>query len=234
MPTVADALAGARYQTPAAHLLKTALLVGAVGRLGERILARLLATPEYRYVYVMAEYAMPSTEPKLRPLTTNEWTFRVDHVIALIGEHAGSGIAGSRNRTEVFSALGPNEILPLAQQAKLLGATSFTLVTPIDIFSQPAALYAQLANLTEAELHQIGFESLLLVRPSDAVLRQRQSGIGKRLIGMLVNTAAGLMVGTRHAPLSMDDTARAIVRATCEQYSGLRIIESDHLHALLQ
>jgi hypothetical protein len=88
--------------------------------------------------------------------------------------------------------------------------------------------------LTEAELHQIGFESLLLVRPSDAALRQRQSGIGKRLIGMLVNTAAGLMVGTRHAPLSIDDTARAIVRATGEQRGGLRIIESDHLHALLQ
>jgi hypothetical protein len=179
-PGVTDALAGARYQPPLIRNGKSVLLLGAAGRLGERILVRLLGTPEYRRVHVMAEDAMPSTEPKLSPLTDADWTMPIDHVIAVVSEHPETVIPVSRKRTEIYSLLSPSAVLPLAQRAGALGVSRFMLVTPTDVLSRPAAIYAQLANLMEAELHRIGFDSLLLVRPSDHEIRLRQGGPGAR------------------------------------------------------
>lgn len=231
-PSVADALAGARYQPPVADAAKTVLLAGAAGRLGERILVRLLGTAEYRQVHVMAEDTLPSTEPKLAPLTVSQWSHPVDHVIAVVSEDAVVEQQGLRKRTEIYSSLPPSAILPLARQAANLGVRRFVLVTPTDVLFQPAAVYAQLANLMEVELHRIGFESLLLVRPSGNEVRRRHGNMGERLFHMLLNVAAGLMVGARHAPLSLDRTARAVVQAMLDAKPGTSIIEHEHLHQL--
>lgn len=231
-PTVADALAGARYLPPAATNAKTVLLVGAAGRLGERVLVRLLGTAEYRRVYVMAEDAMQSTEPKLAPLVSTEWDHPIDHVIAVVSEDASAGSTIFRKRTEIYSSLQPAEVMPLARQAASLGVSRFVLVTPTDVLSQPSAVYAQIANLMEVELHQIGFQSLLLVRPSDSEVRRRHGTLGERMVHVLVNTMAGLMVGAKHAPLSLDKTARAIVHAVLDAPLGINVIEHAHLHRL--
>jgi hypothetical protein len=232
-PTVADVLAGARraHPKPAVQAIgKTVLVAGARGRLGERILARLLASSAYREVYVTASDVMPSTEAKLTALTGDDWRAQIDQVIAVPGIEQAADNPFNRRRTEVFSALAPDGILPLARHARAMGATRFMLVTPIDVMLQPAALRAHLGNLTEAELHRMGFESLLLVRPSDTELRRRQGNLGQRLIRLMVDTAGGLMVGARHTPLSVDNIARATVRALQESGPGLTVLETERLH----
>lgn len=232
-PTVADALAGARY-APASAAGKTALVAGASSRLGERILARLLSSPAYRRVYVLAANPMPSSEPKLTALPAAEWDVPIDDVIAVVDAAAGGPALSARQRSAVFTGLPLQELMPLARSARLKGTSRFMAVTPINVLAQPAALYGGLANLMETELHQLDFAALFLVRPSDRELRSRRRGIVKRLTGMLIDTAGSLMAGKRHAPLSIDDSARAIVRALQEE-SGrkLTIIETDHLHGLL-
>jgi uncharacterized protein YbjT (DUF2867 family) len=233
-PTVADALAGARYQAPDETRGKTVLLAGAAGRLGERVLARLLGTQEYQRIYVLASEGMRSSESKLTTLTMDDWQCRVDHVIAVVGTGAhGTAVVG-RKRTEIFSSLSADQVLALAQRAKSQDVARFMLVTPTDVLTQPAAVYAQLASLMEADLHQLDFESLLLVRPSDYEIRQRRSSIAKRLMTMVVDTATGLMVGLKHTPLSLEDSARAVVRAMLDSANGLNIIETDRLHQILR
>lgn len=233
MPTVADALAGARYQAPRQSEMKSVLIAGAAGRLGERILARVLGAPHYERIYVLASEAMASTEAKLTALRQSDWDSQVDHVIAVISEHDNCVALPARNRTEVFSALTAEQVLPLALQAKSLGASRFMLVTPTNILSQPSAVYAQLANLMEAELHRIGFDALLLMRPSDREIRLRQQGLPMRLLSLLIDTVTGLMVGTRHTPLSIENTARAAVRAMQDSGHGLSILEPDRLHQFI-
>ncbi len=233
-PTVADALAGARYLVPGKARQKTVLVVGAAGRLGERVLVRMLGAPGYHKIYVLAANDMPSTEAKLCPITLSSWTTQIDDVIAVVSESTEPSVGLPRKRTEIFSSLSADTVLSLAQQAKALGARRFILVTPTDVLAQPAAIYAQLSNLMEARLHHIGFESLVLVRPSDFEVRNRQSGFVKRFWSILSNTAAGLMVGLKHTPLSLEDTARAIVYLLNDDAPGLRIIEIDHLHNVLR
>ena len=234
VPTIADVLAGTHYRPLAQASQKSIVVAGAAGRLGERILTRVLGTPAYQRIYVLASNMVPSTEAKLTALTSPEWNFPVDHVIAVVGDANQNQIFPSRKRTEVFLTLSPEQVLPIAQHAKSMGVSRFMLVTPIDILSQPAAIYAQLANLMEAELHRLGFESLLLVRPSDYELRKRQRGIGNRLIALIRDAATAFMVGLKHTPLSVEDTARASVRAMQDSAEGLSIIETDRLYRLLK
>lgn len=233
-PTVADAIAGARYQVPAQSQRRSVLVAGAAGRLGERVLARVLAAPEYDRIYVLASEVMPSTEAKLTAVRESEWGCRVDHVIAVVSEQDNSAAHSMRKRTEVFSALAAEQVVPLALQAKSLGVSRFMLVTPTNILSRPSAIYAQLANLMEAELHRIGFDALLLVRPSDQEMRQRQRGLPLRLLSLLIDTVTSLMAGARHTPLSLEETARAAVCAMRESRSGLCIIEPEQLHQLVR
>jgi uncharacterized protein YbjT (DUF2867 family) len=231
-PTVTDALAGAQRPLPNPAVKaagKTMLVAGASGRLGERILARALASPGYDRVYVIASDPMPSTEIKLTALTTAAWTSHIDHVIAVLGVENPGELSAARRRTEVFSPLAADQVLLLARHAKAMGVSRFMLVTPVDVLMQPAALRAQLGNLMEAELHRMGFESLLLVRPSDSELRQRQAGLAKRLMRLIVDLASGLLVGPRYTPLSVEHTARAAVRALQESGHGLTVLETDRL-----
>lgn len=233
-PTVNDAIAGARYQAPMQSERKSVLVAGAAGRLGERVLARVLGAQDYHQIYVLASDAMPSTEAKLTALRQSEWASGVDHVIAVISEHDNGSALPARKRTDVFAALTAEQVVPLALQAKSLGVSRFMLVTPTNIHSQPSAVYAQLANLMEAELHRIGFDSLLLIRPSDHEIRQRQKGLPMRLLSLLIDTVTGLMVGAKHTPLSIEDTARATVRAMQDSSLGLSIFEPDRLHELIK
>lgn len=233
-PTVADAIAGARYQAPTQTEKKSVLVAGAAGRLGERVLGRVLAAPEYDRIHVLASEVMPSTEAKLTALRESEWNYRVDHVIAVISEQVDGAALTSRKRTEVFSALEAEQVVPLALQAKSLGVSRFMLVTPTNILLRPSAIYAQLANLMEAELHRIGFDALLLVRPSDHEMRQRQKGLPLRMLSLLIDTVTSLMAGTGHTPLSVEETARAAVRAMQDNRHGLCILEPEQLHQIVR
>lgn len=230
-PTVADALAGAQYRGAAKPAPRSVLLAGASGRLGERVLGRLLASSAYQRIHVLTSEAMPSTESKLVPLPQTDWRTAVDDVIVVVSDPA-AGASLPRKRTDIFSSLAPDAVLPLAEQARQLGVSRFMLVTPIDVLSQPSAIRAQLADVMEAQLHQLGFSSLLLVRPSDYEIRQRAAGIGQRFWSMLIHTVSGLMAGERHTPMSMEDTAKAVVQAMLDSAPGLQIIEMDRLHQL--
>jgi hypothetical protein len=235
MSTVADALAGARYQAPAPQRTRTVLVAGAAGRLGERVLAHVLACRDYRHIYVLASEPLRSTENRLQAVSASHWNTRVDDVIAIVGEHETASLpAAPRKRTGIFSMLTADDVPSLAQQAEMLGVARFMLVTPTDVLSQPAAIYAQLANLMEESLHRLRFESLLLVRPSDQEIRSRRAGMAQRFWGLLASTAAGFMVGQRHMPLSIENTARAVVLAMLGGRPGLTIIEMDRLHQLLK
>lgn len=233
-PTIADVFAGAQYGLPAkTQRRRKVLLVGAASRLGERVLSRLLASSQYERIYVLTQDTLASTETKLCPMSISAWTHQIDDVIAVVSSTATGATTLPRKRTEIYSSLAPNAVLAFATQAKAHGVTRFMLITPTDILTQPAAIYAQLANVMEVELHHIGFESLVVVRPSDYEIRQRNAGFGARYWNILLNTMTGLMVGKRHIPLSLEQTASAVVQAMLESDSGLRIIEADRLRMLL-
>jgi hypothetical protein len=234
MPSVADALAGAQFQALAPAKRPAVLIAGADSRLGERILERLLGSGEYSRIHVLASDAMRSTESRLAALTLDQWTTRVDHVIAVIDDRdPGSAHLMPRKRTEIFSSLSADDVPELARRAESLGVARFMLVTPTDPWSRPAAMYAQLANVMEAELNRLRFESLLLVRPSHHGGWQRRSHLAQRFLGLLIDTLKGLMVG-KHPPMSLDKTAEAMVRAMFESPPGLTILETERLPEFLR
>jgi hypothetical protein len=233
-PTIADALAGARFSVPVTTAAKSVLVAGAAGRLGERVLAQVLGAQEYRRIFVLASDAMRSTESRLIALSTSAWDFPIDHVIAVVSDGVPLVSSASRKRTEIFLPLSPEQVLPLARQAKEHGASRFMLVTLTDSMAQPGALHAQLGSMLEMDLHSIGFESLLIVRPSLHEMRRHQGDFVRRLMVLMIDTARGLMAGLKHAPLTLEDTARAIVWTLRGGTQGLSIIETERLHQILK
>jgi hypothetical protein len=233
MPSVADALAGAQFQAPAQAKRPSVLIAGADSRLGERILERVLGSGEYSRIHVLAADAMRSTESRLTALSFDEWTTRVDHVIAVVDDRDhGSAHLVPRKRTEIFSSLAVKDVPDLARRAEALGVVRFMLVTSTDPWSRPAAMHAQLANVMEAELTRLQFESLLLVRPAQYGMRHRSGQWRERFLRLLLDTMKGLMAG-KHPPITLDKTAQAIVKAIFDSPAGLTILETERLHEIL-
>lgn len=241
MASLQQALAGAQFTPPAAgQTARSVLLAGAAGRLGERILARLLGDMAYQTIHVLADIPLASTERKLRAVALPDWNFPVHDLVAVVSEPdagagtPGAGLARHGTRTGVYSPLHAGQLPDLARRARQLGVRRLMLVTPVDVLGQPSALHARIATLAEVELHQLGFESLILVRPGDHALRRQRRGLPSKVLGLLLDTVTGLMVGLRHAPLSVDDIARSAVDALAEEGEGLRILESDSLQERLR
>jgi|GEM_PF-6232187 len=238
MPSVADAIAGAQHPGQRAPKKPTVLVAGAAGRLGERILSRLLGSGDYSRIYVLANDDMRSTESRLTAVTLDHWNERVDHVIAVVEDRDAGGLAHiARKRTDIFSALEAAEVPAIAQRAESLGVARLMVVTPGDPGARPAAIYAQLANVMEADLARLQFEALLLVRPAGlggaAARPSGFSGLAQRFLHLLLDTARGLMVG-KHPPLSLENAARAIVTAMFASAPGIHVIEPEKLHAFLK
>ena len=189
MPSVTDALVGSRFQAPTQAKRPTVLIAGADSRLGERILERLLGSGEYSQIYVLAADTMRSTEKHLNAILLDDWTICIDHVIAVINDRdLGRVHSISHKRTEIFSSLAVGDVLELAGRAEAHGTSRFMLVTPTDPWSTPAAVYAQLANVMEAELYRLHFEALLLVRPAQHGRGHRRGHFSQRFLGLMVDT----------------------------------------------
>ncbi len=204
---------------------RTALLLGAGGRLGERMLDQMLGQAEYERVYAWSRQPVNGTVLKLVSVDTPD-ALRADDVYCIIG----SSDDMSRH-TGVYHTISEDDILALAQQVLANGARRFVLVTPISAFVQPAALHSKLQNIQELDLAALPFESLVIVRPSTWSMAQRHDGWFTRMMRGAIDQVTYTMAGKRNMPMTAQRVAQVTVAHAVAAGPGLTILEPDHLRA---
>jgi hypothetical protein len=204
---------------------RTALLMGAGGRLGERMLDQLLGQPAYDKVYAWSRQPVSGTVLKLVCVETPD-ALRADDVYCVVGigdDHL--------RRTEVYHTVAETEVLDLARRVLANGAQRFILVTPISAFSQPAALHNKLQNIAELELAALPFEVLLVVRPSTWGMARPQEGWFARMVRGAIDQITNSMAGKRNMPMTAQRVAEVTVAKAVHASRGLTILEPDQLRA---
>ncbi|MDP3759526.1 MAG: NAD(P)H-binding protein [Ramlibacter sp.] len=214
-----------------AALPRSVLIAGASGLVGREILQGLLADDSVPTVHSLGRRELPLQHPKLT-------RHRVDFSKALpalpsVGEAfvaLGTTIkvAGSQ---EAFRAVDFDAVLAVAKAAKAAGATRLGVVSAMGADPRSKIFYNRVKGEMEAALSALGFEGLVIARPSFLV-GDRES-LGQPVRG---GEKLALNVSKWLAPLIPDNlkaieaaaVARALLKAV-PAARGRRIMLSSEL-----
>jgi uncharacterized protein YbjT (DUF2867 family) len=141
-------------------------------------------------------------------------------------------VAGS---AAAFRAVDLDAVLAFARAAQNCGVRRLAVVSALGADPASRALYNRTKGEMEAALRGLGFDSLVIARPSllagdRAALGQPRRG-GERLALALTAPLAGL-IPKAWRPIEAARVARAMRRALAEATPGVRVLESAGLQAL--
>jgi len=209
--------------------VRSALALGLVGGLGEELLASLMAAPEYHAVFVGVTTMIGSASPKFKPWLVGRGTPVV--------EHAFIGVTGDETFVPSASPIrryGEADVLAAARAARDAGATTLVLVAPLAALLQMGEATRTLASVDDVALVEMGFERLLIVRPTAADDPRRAANAMAAMVRAAGRALADLMLPSYVRALSARNMAPAILDALREMKPGVTVLGARELAALVQ
>ncbi len=149
----------------ATYSTRTALVAGATGLVGQAILALLLADKRYTTVHVVGRRAPDVQHPKLQvhiSTSLTNWTCpAVDDVFIALGTTIK--VAGSK---AAFKAIDFEAVVAIARAAKAAGASRLAVVSAMGASPTSGVFYNQVKGEMEAAVSALGFDAVVIARPS--------------------------------------------------------------------
>ncbi len=210
--------------------MKTLLILGASGKVGQRILAQALAHPQVGQVVAPTRQPLPPDARLLNPivdyraLPVAPW-WCADACLCALGTTLRQ--AGSR---QTFFEVDHDHVLAAARLAHQAGTPTFVLNSSLGASARAGNFYRQVKGRIEDDLTAIGFESLTLARPSLLDGGPRSDARPAEALGLLLVKSAGPLVPRRYRAVATDAVARHMLTAAVEAVPGRRVIESEQLH----
>jgi len=193
---------------------RTALLAGATGLVGRGILAGLLADPQVAAVHTLGRRDLPATHPKL---THHRVDFAalpalpaVDEVYLALGTTIK--VAGSQ---AAFRAIDFDANLAVARAARAAGARHLGLVSAMGANARSTVFYNRVKGEVEEALASLGYEGLVIARPS--FLAGDRTALGQPVrsgetLALRISTWLRPMIPANYRSIHAVDVATALLR----------------------
>jgi uncharacterized protein YbjT (DUF2867 family) len=216
---------------------RTVLIAGATGLVGSQILHALLNDGRTGTVHVLLRRAVLDL-PASRRLQTLFVDFAALPALPAADEAyiaLGTTIRNARSR-DAFVAVDVDAVVNVARAAYAAGVRKLAVVSALGADARSSVFYNRVKAQAESELAAIGFERLVIARPSLLHGDRRQLGqswrLGEGLSLMLLRPVSALLPkGAR--PIAARTVARAMVRALRDgDGGGVQVFESAALHDL--
>ncbi|MFN5168147.1 MAG: oxidoreductase [Cyclobacteriaceae bacterium] len=208
---------------------KIALVAGATGLVGRQVVELLLGDSRYRQVVVIARKPMALQHSRLITVMVNDFddfaqqSWQADDVFCCLGTTMRQ--AGSR---EAFRKVDFDYVVALAHEAKRRGATHFLLVSALGANAKSSIFYNQVKGEVEAEVSKIGFQRMVIVRPSLLLGNRKEARFGED-VGKVVARYLGWLMPAQYRAIDSNKVARALVYYANEPQPGVFIHESHEL-----
>ena len=144
---------------------RVALIAGATGLVGQAVLSLLLADKSYAAIHVVGRRAPGVKDPRLVvhiSASLAEWVSpAADDVFIALGTTLKA--AGSK---AAFKAIDGDAVVAIALAAKAAGATRLAVVSAMGASAQSGVFYNQVKGEMEDAVSRLGFETMVIARPS--------------------------------------------------------------------
>jgi uncharacterized protein YbjT (DUF2867 family) len=194
---------------------RTVLLAGATGLVGRELLAGLLREPRVRAVHVLARRELANTHPKL---TVHRVDFAAlcalppaDEVYLALGTTIK--VAGSQ---QAFRAVDFDANLAVAGAARAAGARRLGLVSAMGADAGSTIFYNRVKGELEDAVAHLGFEGVVVARPSFLAGDRESLGQpvrGGELLALRVSRWLRPVIPANLRSIAAQDVAAALLRA---------------------
>lgn len=193
---------------------KTAILIGATGLVGKRVLVHLLASPVYSKVIAVTRKPIVS-HPKLQNLVVDFdhlanalRQVRADDAFCCLGTTLKQ--AGSKAS---FHKVDYGYNMEFAHVMRQNGCTHFLLVSALGASARSLVFYSRVKGLLEDDLQALGFPHLSLFRPSLLLGPREENRLGENLAATLFPLLGPLLRGPLRTiqPIQGEQVAAAMV-----------------------
>ena len=207
---------------------KKILLFGATGLVGRTLLKKMNSQPQGELVHVLARRSLPldlknknvlEFKMNFDFLDESSDCFKVDTVICAIGTTIK--IAGSQ---ENFRQVDYSYPLQIAKIARRNGAQNFFLVSALAANQNSLIFYNRVKGQLETALQQMGFESLVIVRPS-VLIGEREHARPLESISQQL----GRLLPLKWKSVPADNIAQKFISLLKSPPAGVHIIENQDL-----
>jgi uncharacterized protein YbjT (DUF2867 family) len=212
---------------------RTALVAGASGLVGGLLLDGLLESPLYREVCSLGRRPLPKQHAKLTQRIVDFAQLEAEALPATDDAFCCLGTtikkAGSQ---EAFRAVDHDAVLTFARAARKAGARRFLLVSALGADPRSRIFYNRVKGEAEEGLKSVGFESLVLLRPSLLLGDRAESRPGERAAIVATKVLGPLLRPFSGRPIEAKTVARAMLTLAKTSAAGTRVAPSGELHEL--
>ena len=211
---------------------RAVMVAGATGLVGRAVVAALLADKRYHSIHTLGRRAAPSAHPRLTQHTVADLTRlptlpAVDDVFIALGTTIK--IAGSQ---AAFRAVDHDAVLAIAHTAFQAGARRLAVVSSMGADPTSRVFYSRVKGETEAALQAIGYDTLVIARPSmlagDRVVLAQAPRLGEQVGLAMMGLIKPLIPGNYRA-IQAADVAQAMVKAIAAGKKGIQILLSGQM-----
>ena len=208
-------------------MARIALVAGATGLVGSKLVRQLLERPEYDQVRVLGRRPPPFDAGQLRFIASDfsrledlDVELKVDDVFCCLGTTIK--VAGSQ---AAFERVDYHMVVDLARAAHKAGAKRFLVVSAMGASEKSAVFYSRVKGRMEKAVRELPFEAVHIVRPSLLMGERKDVRPGEVLGQIVAPWLAPLMVGPLKAyrPVKADDVASALVQLALKGGQGAQV-----------
>lgn len=215
---------------------RVALVAGATGLVGRKLVEQLGACGDYAAVHLLNRRVTGTTSAVIRehPVDFGD----LDAVASSVGEVDDAfcclgttiGKAGSKS---AFRQVDHDYVVAFGRLALSLGARALVVVSSMGANPDSRNFYLRVKGEAERDLQTLGLRALVILRPSLLTGERQEFRPAERIGGAVMSVLSPLMRGPldRIRPVSDEQVACAMLRAVQGQISGLRILESNDIRA---
>ncbi|MDA9120606.1 NAD(P)H-binding protein [Flavobacteriales bacterium] len=207
-----------------------AAVAGSTGFIGSILLDFLKDDKYFSEVQVLSRREL-GLSAKFKVLVGNLSQQKLESVdIAFCALGTTIATAGSQ---DAFYHVDHDLVIDFANNAKEAGAKTFVLVSSVGANPKTSNFYLKVKGETEKDLEAIGFDSLIILRPSMLMGQRKEFRFGE-LIGQGVMTLFNpLMLGSlsKYKGIQGKTVANAMIKLGKENLKGVHVLEGNDLHA---
>lgn len=209
--------------------MKTLMLVGATGLVGQSVLQKALVSDAVARVVAPTRRALPAHPKLLNPVVDfdhlpgdADW-WAVDAVVCTLGTTIK--IAGTQ---EAFYRVDHDWPLRVAQLALQRGASTYALNSALGADPASSVFYSRTKGELERDLQVLGYSSLTLVRPG-LIGGDRQTVRPAERFGVLLGQALQPLLPPRYRVVPAERIAHHLLAAALASAPGTRVLMSEQL-----
>lgn len=216
---------------------KTALVAGATGLVGKKLLRQLLDSTEYTRVIALVRKPVQQLQHlKLQQIVVDyhrledyRAEMKADDVFCCLGTTIKQ--AGTQAQMIEIDVLYPVSVAMVAYKQ---GAKQFIVISSMGADPKSSIFYTRTKGDMEQRLQQVGYSSLSIVRPSLLLGKRKNSRAGEQFGAVVSQALSFLMIGPlrKYRGIEASDVARAMYRIAQTSKSGTHIYMSDQLQRI--